>query len=104
MQQKTRKGLAVAGIVLGALVMATPSASAATSAQPTGCRYEASGTQGVAALCDENNGGEYRAIAMCKYSDGTFQHVEGPWKQTDRSYVHCEGDSVVFGSGIETRA
>jgi hypothetical protein len=104
MHQKARKGIAVAGIALGALGIAAPSASATASAQPTGCHYEASGTSGAAALCDESNGGEYRAIAMCRYSDGTLQHVEGPWQQTGWSYVYCQGDSEVFATGIETRA
>lgn len=105
MRQKIQRGIAVAGIALGALGMATSSASATAAAEPTGCHYEVTGSPGAAAYCEESNGGEYRAVVMCKYADGTLQHFDGPWKQTGWSYIFCEGDATeVYGAGIQTRA
>jgi hypothetical protein len=87
---------------LGAAVPASASGTAVT-ARPTGCHHETPGDWGAVARCGNHNGGSYRAIAVCKYPNGTVHVIEGPWKKTGWSYAYCQGDSSATSSGIETR-
>lgn len=77
--------------------------TAGIMARPTGCHYEVPGSWGAVARCTNHNGGDYRAIAVCKYPNGTVHHIDGTWKQTGWSYAYCQGDSKATSSGIETR-
>ncbi|WP_079130814.1 hypothetical protein [Streptomyces sp. H-KF8] len=96
-------GVLLAGLFsLGSGATAS-AADAGTMARPTGCHYEVPASWGAVARCDNHNGGTYRAIAVCKYPNGTVHQIEGSWKQSGWSYAYCQGDSKATSAGIETR-
>jgi hypothetical protein len=108
----TRSGRTLAAAALGVLLaglfafgVAVPASAADVGIQgrPTGCHSEVMGNWGTASQCTSHNGGDYRALAVCKGSDGQMYYPEGNWKQYGKSYAYCPGDSVATGAGIETR-
>ncbi|ADI09452.1 hypothetical protein SBI_06332 [Streptomyces bingchenggensis BCW-1] len=113
MLKNTRIRRTVTTPVLGVLLVglfslgagATASASeAGTMAHPTGCSYEKPGSWGTVARCTSNNGGSYRAIALCKDPEnGRVEDFYGTWKKTGFSYAYCQGDYLAYTPGIETR-
>lgn len=112
MLKDSRNGRILARAALGALLaglftfgVAAPASAADVGIQgrPTGCHYQVMGDWGTAAQCTSHNGGGYRALAVCKGSDGDMYYPVGPWKQVGKSYAYCPGDSNAVSAGIETR-
>jgi hypothetical protein len=108
----TRSGRTLATAALGAVLaglfafgVAAPASAAdvGVQAHPTGCHSEIMGYWGTATQCSSHNGGEYRAVAVCKDSAGTVYLADGDWKQYGKSYAYCPGDSKATGAGLETR-
>ncbi|MGC9541845.1 hypothetical protein [Streptomyces sp. UG1] len=74
-----------------------------TKARPTGCDYGTVGDYGSLAWCDHDNGGSWRAIAVCKSpSTGKILYGYGNWTNAYVSQAFCNGDSKVQSAGIET--
>lgn len=113
-----RKALGLLGASVAVLslpvIVAVPSYAAAGSAQsassevgtqgrPSGCDYGLyKGINGSWAGCDDDNGGSWRAIAICKSpTKGTLVSYGG-WSRGAYSLAYCNADSTVQSAGIET--
>lgn len=74
-------------------------------ARPTGCSFEIPpGNWGSVARCTNHNGGDYRALVLCKDPDnGKVTDHYGGWRQIGFSYAYCNGDSNPISAGVETR-
>lgn len=73
-------------------------------ARPSSCHYEVPGDWGGVAWCDKDNGGAYRALALCKDNDtGKVFNYVGMWRQVGFSYAYCQGNTRAISAGIETR-
>lgn len=96
-------GVLMAGVLsLGAGATASASEVGAL-AHPSGCSYEVPGSWGATARCTSDNGGSYRAIAVCKDAEtGKVQHFFGNWRQYGFSYAYCNGAYRATSAGIET--
>ncbi|GAA4932276.1 hypothetical protein HD597_012935 [Nonomuraea thailandensis] len=91
---------------VGALMAAPASATGSvTMARPTGCYSNVWNKWGAMATCSDDNGGSWRAIALCKSpSSGKLTPYYGPWRSGDAtSIAYCGGDSVASSAGFETR-
>ncbi|CAM5590026.1 hypothetical protein SALBM311S_03185 [Streptomyces alboniger] len=91
--------------MLGLMLSAPATASAAATGRPTGCTYEAVNSQMTVARCSEANGGHYRALAMCKDAEtGRFQEFVGDWRNNGSwSKAYCQGSYRNPSPGIETK-
>lgn len=99
-------GVLLAGLFsLGAGVTASASEVGA-NAHPTDCHYEIpSAGYGAAARCNKDNGGEYRALVICKDPQtGKVADFHGGWRQYGWSYAYCQGSyRTPITPGVETR-
>ncbi|RBQ17945.1 hypothetical protein DP939_21460 [Spongiactinospora rosea] len=97
-----------AGPLTGTATAATGTSTAATKTQtmgwPTGCHWEILSWQYTGAICAENNGGWYQAIAICKNheTDKLFDRY-GPWRQTGPSFAYCQAAEKVESAGYATQ-
>ncbi len=70
-------------------------------AHPTGCDYDVWPYTGARATCSNNNGGSYRAIAVCTHPDtGKVRWFYGNWLQHGTSYAYCEGSYWPTSAGV----
>lgn len=71
--------------------------------RPSGCDYAPVHDYGSLAWCDDDNGGSWRAIAVCKVpGSGKILYGYGQWSQGPVSQAFCNGTSKVKSAGIET--
>ncbi|MEO3765038.1 hypothetical protein [Streptomyces sp. B8F3] len=74
-----------------------------TKGRPSGCDYGIwDGLDATWAMCDDDNGGSWRAIALCKSTEGKILYGYGQWTKGAVSVAYCNGDSKVKSAGIET--
>lgn len=106
--RKTFKAIMAGMVMAGALLTASPSASASSvevKAHPTGCTFGIADAWRTWAMCKNSNGGSYRAIANCKDPEtGKITTAEGNWQRGGGlSYAYCSGASRPSVAGFETR-
>lgn len=76
----------------------------AQAAWPTGCWHGVWTEYAAQAACSRSNGGQYRAIAVCKPWGSSKKYWRyGPWKSAGTSIAYCQGTETISYSGIETR-
>lgn len=92
--------------MLGLMISAPATASAAAKAWPTGCTQQEVGSKMTVAKCSNSNGGHYRAVAVCKDTDnGRIYLFDGDWRNNGSwSKAYCQGSTRVQSAGIETKA
>lgn len=98
-------GLGAATAVAAPIVPAGhPASNFQPMGWPTGCRDEVMNNTSTAAICADNNGGYYQAIAICKFKDtGQTAFFYGTWEgKGGLSTAYCQGYSYVDSSGINT--
>lgn len=100
---------ALAGVlVAGAMLTASATASAnsvGVKAHPSGCTYDIDNVWRTFAKCSKSNGGSYRAIAVCKDSEGRVTHPVGQWRRDGGfSFAYCSGSGKPIHAGVETRS
>lgn len=90
--------------MLGLMISAPATASAAATAHPTGCRQQVVSTSMAVAACSKANGGHYRAVAVCKDTDtGDVKLFDGDWRNNGSfSKAYCQGSTRIQSAGIET--
>lgn len=98
-------GVALVGFSFAAPVAASANSSGAQS-HPTGCTYGIADAWRTWAICQNGNGGQYRAIANCKDPEtGKIMTTEGNWQRARAiSYAYCNGASRPSVAGVETKS
>jgi hypothetical protein len=107
----------VGAFVASAAAVVTIAVSVPAQAAPVSAGAEAMGWPGnchtaidtfreyTSAICVDQNGGSWRAIAICEGPNGTV-HRYGGWRQSGQSNAYCVGTELVRegdGDAIETR-
>lgn len=73
-------------------------------ARPTGCSYEVFTDKITVAMCENANGGHYRALAICKDETGRVREFVGDWRNNGSfSKAYCQGSSRTQSAGVETK-
>ncbi|MFG2339567.1 hypothetical protein [Streptomyces yangpuensis] len=98
-------GGVIAAVSLGLQGTATAAPTGATG-WPTGCTAQTNFNNGAMARCTKNNGGHYKASAICSRLDGTGKiDVEAPiWRSSGWSQVHCPPATIFSSAGIVTKS
>ncbi|GAB2977068.1 hypothetical protein GCM10023080_047270 [Streptomyces pseudoechinosporeus] len=92
--------------MLGLMLSAPATASAAAQGWPTGCSYEVVDSKMTVAKCSNSHGGHYRASATCKDTDtGALKFFDGDWRNNGSfSRAYCQGSTRAVSAGIWTKA
>lgn len=97
------------GVLLASLFTLGAGATASASsvgiqAHPTDCTFSIADAWRTIAKCNKSNGGSYRAIAVCKDSEGRVTHPVGQWRRDGGfSIAYCPGSGKPTSAGVETR-
>ncbi|PSM38124.1 hypothetical protein C6Y14_37865 [Streptomyces dioscori] len=97
-------GLLLAGIFSFGAGATASADTMDVQAHPSGCEFKIQDAWRTMAKCSESNGGHYRAIAVCKDSEGRVTNAVGAWKNNSTpSYAYCSGSGKPTAAGVETK-